>query len=168
MKVVSDNSPEDIARDRAERRISSALRALTANLIRVVRGAGKPGEISSQVLSLTEALSAYRDAAGFLPFGETLAEFIRPEDRDLSRWSDDEKARHWAQKLVIDGALQMTASRLLGQLTQESAGRSEMNMGIQEIEEIRAERRKQRELEERAYKAATRTKPAPRRKPTKP
>jgi hypothetical protein len=165
MKVVSENTEADLARGRAERSIEAALRALTANLIRVTRGAGKPEEINHQIVRLAEATTAYSSAAGVLPAGDTLAGFIRLEDRDMSRWSDEERARSWAERLVVDGALQLTASRLLGQLTQERAGHSEMYRGLKELEEIRAEIRRKWAAEERTLKAARRAKPV-RRKPT--
>jgi hypothetical protein len=55
MRIVSEKSEAqiarhqaEIARDRAMNKASWALRELTANLLRVTRGAGKPYEIGRQ------------------------------------------------------------------------------------------------------------------------
>jgi len=168
MKVVSENTGADLARKRASQRVDDALRELTANLLRVVRGAGRPHDIADQSLALTDSLVAYREATGVLPFGDDLAAVIQPGEPDLRLWGGDEQARHYAHQLVIKGSLQVTASRLLHQPTQEAAGRREMHDGMVEIEAMRAATREQAKAESRAYRAAQRVKPKPRKRIAKP
>lgn len=168
MKIVSENTEADIARERAMQRVRNELQEITANLIRVVRGAGRPHEIARQSLALTEALTAYQAAAGMLPLGDDLAAVIQPEEPGLHDWRAEDQVRHYARQRVIDGALQVAASRLLGQLTQERAGEREMHDGMVQIEEMRAATRARAKEEARAYKAAQRAKPVRRKRPTKP
>jgi hypothetical protein len=47
--------------------VERTLRELTANLMRVTRGAGRPFQIGQQAQGLVEALIAYRDATGLYP-----------------------------------------------------------------------------------------------------
>jgi hypothetical protein len=72
MKVVSENSENDLSRKRWEGEVAWALRTLTANLIRITRGAGKPYEIVRQVGELIEALRGYYEAVGHWPPSDEL------------------------------------------------------------------------------------------------
>ncbi|MEQ1785339.1 MAG: hypothetical protein ABMA14_28670, partial [Hyphomonadaceae bacterium] len=64
LKLVADNSPEEIARRDAASRIVWPLRRLTSNLMRIARGAGYPYRVPSQLGDLVEAFSAYHQAHG--------------------------------------------------------------------------------------------------------
>jgi hypothetical protein len=68
MEVVSENSEAELARRRREDEVADALeqlggrlRTLATNLLRIIRGAGKPSEIVFQ------AMTAYHEAAGRWP-----------------------------------------------------------------------------------------------------
>jgi hypothetical protein len=64
---------------------------LTANLLRVTRGAGKLEEIGRQAQSLIEAIIEYRDAAGQMPFLDELTNSLSAErDRDFIEGLSDE------------------------------------------------------------------------------
>jgi hypothetical protein len=143
MQIVSENSEADLVRKRALSQIGWALRDLTANLIRVSRGAG-PHEIGLQAEALIEALVAYRDAAGNFPWSEDLANIltVEPDPEIMERMNDDHLDQVDAEQAIIRGSLQIAASRLLGQELQESAGHRELYGGLRELEGIRAERRK--------------------------
>ncbi len=72
-----------------------------------------------------------------------LASFLAV-DRDpelLELVKDRELTRFYAEERVLQGALQVVASRLIGQTTHERAGEREMWEGINAIEAPRAERR---------------------------
>jgi hypothetical protein len=80
--VVAVNSESEIRRRRAAQDVEWPLRDLIANLIRVVRGAGKPYEIRRQLAAVLTAISDYRDAAGLWPSSDELANMVamqRPE-----------------------------------------------------------------------------------------
>jgi hypothetical protein len=136
MKVVADNP--NLEQQRKEQRcresVGNALRELTANLLRITRGAGRPYQVFGQALQLLEACKEFREQLGYPPDAEfsqmldTAPEFDAPDDDD---------ARH----TIVRGALQLTASRLVDQRLQIKAGECELFDGIQDLARLRAERR---------------------------
>lgn len=144
MRIVSENSDADLARERAIRQVDWALRDLTANLMRVTRGAGKPYEIGRQAQDFITALIEYRDTVGHFPPSDELASLLTIE-RDpevMARMNDDNLAQIYAEQEIIRGSLQIVASRLVGQSTQETAGSDEMLGGVNSLIVARAERQK--------------------------
>lgn len=135
MKVVSGNSETDIARSRALNDVEWALRNLAANILRVVRGAGKPDEFGEQMIKVVHAMFEYRDVVGHVPQADALrgALDINASDVLLENISDDEAEKLDAKQEIIRGALQIAASRLLGQSTQESTGSNELIAGVKEL-----------------------------------
>ena len=137
MRTVSENSEADLARKAAMAKVGWALRDLTANLIRVTRGAGRPWEIGRQAQALVEACAEYRDAVGPLPSRELSNALTAEKDREfVEGMSGDHFARYHAEQSIILGALQIVASRLVGQNTQEVAGDHQMFMGLNQLEKI--------------------------------
>lgn len=140
MEVVSSD-PEDVERHRLGHEVRWAARSLLANLLRVSRGAGKPQDIEEQLNKLHFAIEDLRSARPREPIGFLLASAL-----DISReyTGSEERNRRWqhAQDTIVHGAMQVIASRLVEQRTQESAGTAEMMNGLREIEEIRAENQK--------------------------
>ena len=137
MRVVSENSDEDLARNRAADEIRWPLRELTANLMRIARGAGKPNGVREQLDAALEKLDAYRDVAGWWPEAE-ISEAIAITNREfVGEWSE------WGcgTNMMVRGALQIAASDLLGQGTQEAAGERELVRGLEIIERYRQENR---------------------------
>jgi hypothetical protein len=67
MRLVSENSPEQLARNRGAEQLRDSLIELAANIIRVVRGAGKPVELMRQADEFLNAVVAYREAVGYYP-----------------------------------------------------------------------------------------------------
>lgn len=149
MRIVSENSEADIARERALKEIHWAVRELTANLLRVTRGAGRAYEIGSQAQSLVDAFMAYRAAAGYFPSSDEISRALSVSyDGDVERnLSANDLAWLHGERAVVRGSLQIAASRLLGQATQEAAGSSEMHKGLREIEQIREKNRKRMAVE---------------------
>ena len=140
MKLVSDNSPEEIAHREALDNLSRALRVLAANILRVVRGAGKSYEIGQQAVAIIDAMNEYRQAVGHYPSSHELNSMLSLAD-DMVGLSAEEFERQHAQDLILRGALQIAASRLIGQRTQESAGHSQMTDGLIQMEKLRARNR---------------------------
>jgi hypothetical protein len=160
LRLAVENKQADIDRELAKRDIEWPLRELAANLIRVVRGAGKSYEIVGQCVAVIEAFQKYREKVGYLPSSWEM-------DQALSIHQDDEKAiydeaweREDAVETMVCGALQIAASRLVDQRTQEHRGRSELMDGFYALERIREEARKR-------FARAERAKKAPRKKPGK-
>jgi hypothetical protein len=118
--------------------VSRTLREMTANLLRVIRGAGKPYEIGQQAAALVEALVKYRDVTGAWP--DDLSEVLSIE-RDMDNLEGHQLDRADAEQRVISGALQVAASRLIGQTAHASVGSCEMYEGINAIADMREEGR---------------------------
>jgi hypothetical protein len=95
-------------------------------------GAGKPYELGRQAQAFVETLVAYRDAVGFFPSPEELASALSVErDREfMEGMTPENRAQIYAEQAIVRGSLQIAASRLLGQRTQESAGHDEMCGGM--------------------------------------
>ncbi len=162
LRLASENSQHEVEREWARQKVEQALRELAANIIRVVRGAGRSHEIGDQCIEFLNSLREYRDQVGQWPTSwefERALSIRRSYDTDSSDW----ERRHYEED-VVRGALQVAASRLVGQLTQESRGRSDMSDGIRELERLREEYRKQRAADERARRRAAKPN-RPKRKP---
>jgi hypothetical protein len=142
--VVSENSERDLARKRAMEAVDWALRDLTANLLRVARGAGKPHAIAEQARALAKAYERHRDVVGHDPDSADVSAALGLDDNPPEGMSNENRAFHYAEARIIRGAMQTVASELLSQGTQRAAGRSEMFDGINQLEDLRAENRRKR------------------------
>ena len=136
MKVVSENSDDDLKRRQADGRVGTAVRALAANLMRVTRGSGKAQEIGSQAHELIEARMAYAEAWGFLPGPDRYDEYldIAPNAEIMSQISEEDAGRIYAKAGIVRASLQIAASGLLGQRTQETIADHDLYTAIRELE----------------------------------
>jgi hypothetical protein len=141
MHTVSENSEPDLARQRALDQFEWALRELAANLMRITRGAGKAHDVMQQMSELAKAIRDYHVTAGMWPssYEFTHALKVSKDFETVRQWSIENQERENAERLIIRGALQIVASRLVAQTTQESAGHSEMHDGMNELARVRAE-----------------------------
>ena len=62
----------------------------------------------------------------------------------MQHWSRQDREREYAERDIISGVLQLVASRLVGQMSQETIGRHEMYGGIKALADLREEERKAR------------------------
>lgn len=129
MRVVSENSEEDLARQDAERTFGYALRDLTANLFRITRGAGKGYEVFQQLRNLNEATQEFVEAFGHGPPSDLFNDALQIHD-DLTDYSEDNFRFARIKQITVDGALQYAASQLLRQPTHASRGEQEMFDGM--------------------------------------
>lgn len=120
MDLVSNNAPREIEASRAEEEARFLLRQLTANLMRVTRGSGNPWLILDHVLELANAATRYYELTNRWP---DLGDVLSVDD---PRCVNPERPENHATDAMLRGALQMVASRLLGQKAQEAAGSSEL------------------------------------------
>ena len=144
VRLASENSETELERKRFSREATSALVELTANLMRITRGAGNPSRLLAQTLSFLEPAAAYYrdhpDAA--LDFELTKALRSVFEEGAPPSQSEEAALRKDAENLMLLGALQIIASRLLGQKAQERAGETQMSQGYRELRELRDEMRR--------------------------
>lgn len=150
MKVVAENSAEDLARNDAEWAFSDALVELTANLLRITRGAGKGYEVIGQIRRLDETAIAYRAAFGHAPPSHLFNSVLKTGD-DLISLNDRDFRFARIKEVTVAGALQFTASKLIGQHTQATRGEREMYDGmLQYVDYINEQRRETAEAQKRA------------------
>lgn len=144
MRIVSDNSDEEIGRHHAELRVTSDLIELSANLLRIIRGAGRAYEIRDQLIGVLQAMEEYRSVTGHGVPSDVISkalDFHEPEW--VEKLGDLEWQRYMAKRQIIRGALQIAASELLGQRTQVAAGDTQLHEGIRELERVAEEQRKE-------------------------
>lgn len=137
MKLVSENSDEEIAKEASLSQLRWLLSDLAANMLRVVRGAGKPFMLGSQMAAVLNEYERYREAAGHYPSDHDIGvmlDYSSRRDHREDDWS-------YAIDLIVRGSLQFAGSTMVGQSTQQAAGESELMRGVSEIEAIRAKNR---------------------------
>lgn len=145
LKVVSSQTSTQIERNRAEGDLEFPFRNLAANVIRTVRGAGRPEDMVAQMLACLDAAEAYRKLTGHYPKAKIYRRFLNLAEFyfDPTTWVDQKEKeaikqlamsgypeRIEAERMIHRGAMQVAASRLLGQHTQEVAGDHEMYAGV--------------------------------------
>jgi hypothetical protein len=108
-------SPKSESRNEALDQVGTSLRALTANLISIVRGGGRPLELKRDVDAFTAALAAFESAAGRQPKAWELAEMLRVElePKKAAPTSEEAMAELYAEHAVLQASLQLAATRLL-------------------------------------------------------
>jgi hypothetical protein len=141
-RLAAANTDAEIARKRAADRVEYQLRELMANMLRVARGAGQPADIVHQAAQLMEAFDEHFKSAGHYPWniGEMLS--WRRQHDSLSDQADRMEAS--ATDQIIAGALQVVASRLLNQRSQETKAGGDIEMGIRDRLDAREVRREAR------------------------
>ncbi len=140
LRLVSAKSDEELAAEEARRELRETLRSFTANLLRIMRGAGKPDEVAAQCVDLLDSFERYRAAHRRMPDAAELIDALGLPRRRLFRraLSADMRRIFDGEQKVLRGALQVAASQLLGQSAQEAAGESEVREGARETVEGRA------------------------------
>jgi hypothetical protein len=190
-KVIDGDGPGKEERERQRRQewakdeFSGALREMAANMLRIVRGAGKGYELLRQMQVVLEAAVKYRDLHDYWPSHDLIGQALQLEDEiqlergragtmekdDIDRWSEDGTFDEMSAKhSLYRGVLQIIASALLEQTTQKAAGSREFHEALRDLEDIREKRRKRFLEEQRANRPAQRRSVRKKRKltPSKP
>jgi hypothetical protein len=179
--VIDGGGPEGRDRIFAEQELRNRLHETAANMLRIIRGAGKPYELVTQLNDVVKAAIKFRDAFGHWPPSHVLSEMLAMHDdvhemdekhaagrftkEDMDRWYDDGTIdRKYAVQAIKAGVLQTIASQFVGQTLQERAGETEMRDGINQVI---AAKKKSREYWDAKHPAPTRTS-AKKRKPSAP
>lgn len=134
MKLVSSNTDAEIERKRLTDQVERAARELAANVLRVVRGAGKSYELVGQAANLAVLSQQYFEVAGVWPDTEIAEAIALPEPRRHSGLDEAELLIQRGLHTATRGALQLAASEIVGQRTQATAGESELFDGINSVE----------------------------------
>lgn len=178
-KVIEGSGPDKEEREKQEREaekqrarewakddVERTIREVAANMLRIIRGAGKPHEILMQMKSVIDAALKFREVNDSWPYDIIANELhLKSEDEEfregerqgrytseqVDRWlADGEYDRILAEHTIQRGALQMIASALIGQNTQERAGESEFHDGLRSWAHNREERLQRRRDAEKA------------------
>jgi hypothetical protein len=104
--VVSERSAEEIKKQEATQALKAALVNLTGNLIRVVRGAGKPDRIIEQLHAVAVSYTEYSDAHGGEADSSVYREMLRFETPELPE-RDDRARAVLAEHAICRTALQV-------------------------------------------------------------
>jgi hypothetical protein len=165
LQVVAQNSQVAVDAEYAQQAIDRALLQLTANLIRIVRGAGKPEELIGQCAEFVNAAVDFQDKTKRWPPPNALVEAVRFEQDRSTDYDSFEARRQMAINTMIRGSLQMVASKLLEQRTQFDRGEDEFDRGYRILEDLFEEQRKKRIAEQRAARQPSATKRKPPKRP---
>lgn len=137
LRVVAERSAEEIKKQEAIAALKAALVDLAGNLIRVVRGAGRPQDIIRHLNDFASAFNGYSTAHGHGPSAHILGSMVK-FDPDLDMTADDD---HFdleiCEQAICRSALQIVASTLLDQRMPRSQAEGEMQNSIRRIEELR-------------------------------
>lgn len=167
LRLAAENDQRTIDQEWARGQIRRPLRELAANVIRVVRGAGRSYEIAEQCVAVIEAYRTYFDKVGSWPTAWEVDQALAIAREWEAQVYDDAWERDVAREGIVRGALQVAASRLVGQNTQENRGRSELMEGVNSIIRIREEAKMRLAEEERTQRQAEKAMRAAKRKPKK-
>ena len=153
MRVVSEQSEEEIRRRKTREALAPRLRVLAANMLRVVRGAGKPLELLRQMEACSAAIRDYAEAHGCLPSVQLFNQMLDCEStwREYRPWIEEDRKKfeaEWAAsgetdrkdaiRKIRNASLQATASMLLDQSTQLSVAENDMCAGVDMFEKARS------------------------------
>ena len=115
--------------------IRDSLRGLTANLMRIARGAGRPELVFEQAAALVVLFDAHRELAGEPLPADSVAGALRLAEiteEGEAPWADWDRA----VRAMVQGSLQVAAAELMAQHAQASAGRKELFAGYRNIEKL--------------------------------
>ncbi|MDT9598549.1 hypothetical protein [Sphingosinicella rhizophila] len=138
LRLASSQADNDVKRQRAGQELRWPLKELAANMMRIVRGAGRPEDVGHQCAAVLAAYQAYREATERFPPPEVISEALTLPHREVPGGDRLRQDIEDADEMVVDGSLQIAASRLLDQMTQVAAGREEMRRGVREGNDARA------------------------------
>ncbi|RUM21510.1 hypothetical protein EFD56_03240 [Rhizobium phaseoli] len=139
IRLAVENDQRELDRRNAELDLHWPLKRLAANVIRIVRGAGRPEELGRQCADVVQAYRDYHEALGEWPSSYLIGDTLSIRHREYRAKTD--RAWEWEDAIhqMVAGGLQVAASQLLGQNTQQRAGESEMFDGLRVIEKQRSE-----------------------------
>ncbi|MCJ2045588.1 hypothetical protein MKK58_13745 [Methylobacterium sp. J-078] len=147
---MSEQSEAEVARHRALEDLTPALRHLTANLMRITRGAGHPYRLVEEMVACLRAMQEYRDAIGYGPSTEEIQAALNPEEPETD-FTEEEMTRRYEsgwwdrERAIVEirrAGLAMTAAMLVNQRLQISRAETDMRSATDRLEEAHETLRK--------------------------
>ena len=141
MKLVIENDPKEIKKHHKLRQLERSLIELTANLLRVCRGAGKPNDVGVNCAAVIEAFEDFHDVVGRYPSADEVAVPLSFKlSDDGIEYEEELGEKIYALEDIIRGSLQIVASEFLRQRLQVSAGERQLYGGVRALETYREKR----------------------------
>lgn len=142
LTVTSGASERKLKQQESMRALKAALVGLTANLIRIVRGAGAPDRLLDQVREFAEAYAGFHHAHRHAAPPGLFGDLLRFEEPELPE-NDDHAEIVLSDHAICRSALQVVASSLLEQRPQLDKARSELHC-LLDTRDRRSRRKKAR------------------------
>ncbi|OCC05295.1 hypothetical protein BA190_10350 [Labrys sp. WJW] len=156
MKLVSENSEKDLARNAASEEVEKTLREFAINFLRVVAGGGRSYEIYGDMVGCIEAAQAYQKVHGLLPSSWDISNAVdgnRADREWMESWSPKDRERFWTngEATIIDAkmdirqaSLRIVAAQMARQRTIQCNAENLFDAGLRRLDNIREERRRER------------------------
>lgn len=158
LRIASERSDEDIRRTRAEQALVAPFRILAANMLRIMRGAGKPDDLLLHMQEVINAAVEFKSASGRWPSAELISSVLVVEgeissltklaahdeesERQMQRWENSgEFERQATMDAICKSVAKLWAAKLAGPLVQKRAAENELDMAILKATELREQRR---------------------------
>jgi hypothetical protein len=142
LRAVSRRSSEEIKKQTATLALKFALANLTANLIRIVQGAGKPDRLFDDIDGIVGAYNDYCIAVGHAPDGAllgSLLQFVLHENA-----GDDHLDEVFLENAICRDALQIVASSLVDQRIHREKALGELQRHLRKFVDVREQAKKRR------------------------
>ena len=156
-EIAAEQARQDA--ERAALQLNSATRAMAANILRIIAGAGKDYALIEQVLAVLTAYQEMHPYAGtaayphspVAPIREALIELDwRKNNPNYGGHNDPKSEERWlsdgttgvrlAKDWIVRSALRVAASQLAQQPTQEHSALDQLSQALREYERARDER----------------------------
>jgi hypothetical protein len=152
LRVVSERSIEEIRKQMATLELKFALTNLAANIIRIVRGAGKPDRLFDDIEGFVGTYKDYCIALDHVPDGPVISALLEfKPDQDHS--DDNRSEEILIENAICRDALQRVASSLADQRVHRERALNELQRHLREFVDVRERAKKRRA---RTRRAATR------------
>jgi hypothetical protein len=151
-------SEREVAVRRACADLNRAIKELTANMLRIIAGAGKSSELIEQIQPIVAACESLMKLTGNSLAAEIQIEqtlqtldwrannpnYSRPSDEDLARWEIDGSADlERAERAIVKEACQIVAAQIAEEPNQESKRHYQFVTAIKDyVEALDRHRRK--------------------------
>jgi hypothetical protein len=139
---VGQGENQDLQVAFATESLEHALVQLAANLMRVVRGAGKPNSIFQRCIQVLRSAEDFKDMVGVYPSSFDIDRALHLEFLE-SHGNEFQQERAYERERMVSGAIQLAASTLLSQRLQIIQGEREMVDAARRLEESFERKRKE-------------------------
>jgi len=156
--MASERSSDDIKKQTATLALQFALASLTANLIRIVGGAGKPERLFDDIDGIAGAYNDYCLVLGSVPDGAALRSLLRFDPHQSA--DDDRLDEVLLENAICRDALQIVASSLVDQRIHREKAVSELQRHLRKFVDVREQAKKRRSRSRKPTVGRKSTKPA--------